>query len=197
MEDRLHEIERRYEELSVQLADPSLHADPGRLRELSREHARMTEVVQASAQLRRTRSELEGAQSMLAESADDPELEALARGEAEHLAAEAVRLEEELKRLLVPRDPLDDRDAVVEVRAGTGGDEAALFAGDLFRMYTRFADRRGWKLDLISVSAGAAGGYKEAIFAVRGGNAYGELRYESGVHRVQRVPATEAQGRIH
>jgi peptide chain release factor 1 len=134
---------------------------------------------------------------MLAEGGDDLELLALAQAEVQALTAEVERLESELKRLLVPRDPLDDRDAVVEVRAGTGGDEAALFAGDLFRMYQRFADRRGWKVELVSVSEGAAGGYKEAVFAVRGPNAYGDLRYESGVHRVQRVPATEAQGRIH
>jgi peptide chain release factor 1 len=133
---------------------------------------------------------------MLDDAGGDPELAAMARDEAERLTADVARLEGELKVLLIPRDPLDDRDAVVEVRAGTGGDEAALFAGDLFRMYQRFADRRGWKVELVSVSEGTAGGYKEAIFVVRG-NAYGDLRYESGVHRVQRVPATETQGRIH
>jgi peptide chain release factor 1 len=122
---------------------------------------------------------------------------AMARAEIEQLSADVERLERELKVLLVPRDPLDDRDAVVEIRAGTGGDEAALFAGDLFRMYQRYADSRGWKTELVSLSEGAAGGYKEAVFVVRGANAYGDLRWESGVHRVQRVPATEAQGRIH
>jgi peptide chain release factor 1 len=121
----------------------------------------------------------------------------MARDEAERLTEDVARFEDELKLLLIPRDPLDDRDAVVEVRAGTGGDEAALFAGDLFRMYQRFADRRGWKVEVVSVSEGTAGGYKEAVFVVRGENAYGDLRYESGVHRVQRVPATETQGRIH
>jgi peptide chain release factor 1 len=196
MHDRIAEAQRRYEDLSVQLADPNIHADPGKLRDLSREHSRLAEIVEAAARLDRAEQELAGAREMLDDAGGDPELAAMARDEAERLTADVARLEGELKVLLIPRDPLDDRDAVVEVRAGTGGDEAALFAGDLFRMYQRFADRRGWKVELVSVSEGTAGGYKEAIFVVRG-NAYGDLRYESGVHRVQRVPATETQGRIH
>ncbi|HEX5724434.1 MAG TPA: peptide chain release factor 1 [Longimicrobiaceae bacterium] len=197
MEERILEIEQRYRDLSDQLADPSLHSDPRRLRDVSREHAQLSPVVETAARLRKAASDLEGARQMLDEGGDDPELLAMAQAEAQGLTAEVAELEDALKRLLVPRDPLDDRDAVVEVRAGTGGDEAALFAGDLFRMYQRFADRRGWKVELVSVSEGAAGGVKEAVFVVRGPNAYGDLRYESGVHRVQRVPATEAQGRIH
>jgi peptide chain release factor 1 len=197
MLDRIAETQRRYEDLSVQLADPNIHADPGRMRELSREHSRLAQVVEAAARLSRAGEELAGAREMLEESGGDPEMAAMARDEAERLTADVARLESELKLLLIPRDPLDDRDAVVEVRAGTGGDEAALFAGDLFRMYQRFADRRGWKVELVSVSEGTAGGYKEAVFVVRGAQAYGDLRYESGVHRVQRVPATETQGRIH
>jgi peptide chain release factor 1 len=195
--DRIAETQRRYDDLSVQLADPSIHADPRRLRELSREHSRLSAVVEAAARLSRAEEELAGAREMLEDASGDPELAAMAKDEAERLTAEVARLEDELKLLLIPRDPLDDRDAVVEVRAGTGGDEAALFAGDLFRMYQRFADRRGWKVEVVSVSEGTAGGYKEAVFVVRGENAYGDLRYESGVHRVQRVPATETQGRIH
>ncbi|HVH13935.1 MAG TPA: peptide chain release factor 1 [Longimicrobium sp.] len=197
MQDRIAEAQRRYEDLSVQLADPSIHADPGRLREISREHSRLAQIVEAAGRLSRAEAELAGAREMLDDAGGDPELTAMARDEAERLTADVSRLEEELKLLLIPRDPLDDRDAVVEVRAGTGGDEAALFAGDLFRMYQRFADRRGWKVEVVSVSEGTAGGYKEAVFVVRGANAYGDLRYESGVHRVQRVPATETQGRIH
>jgi peptide chain release factor 1 len=197
MDDRIQEVERRYEELSSLLADPATIADPKRLRDVSREHSQMTEVVAAAARLRRAREELAGARGMLEESGIDPELEALAHQEIERLEALVAREEQGLKRLLIPRDPLDDRDAVVEVRAGTGGDEAALFAGDLFRMYSRFAESRRWKLEVLSVSEGGAGGVKEAIFVVRGPDAYGELRYESGVHRVQRVPATESQGRIH
>ncbi len=197
MDDRIQEVERRHEEISSLLADPATLADPARLRDLSREHAQLAGVVQAAASFRRTRKELSDARGLLEESGLDPEMEALARQEVEGLQTRLEREEQALKRLLIPRDPLDDRDAVVEVRAGTGGDEAALFAGDLFRMYTRFAESRRWKIEVLDVSEGGAGGVKEAIFVVRGPDAYGELRYESGVHRVQRVPATESQGRIH
>lgn len=197
MEDRLNEALRRHEDLSTQLADPGIHADPKRLRDLSREHSRLSQVVEASARLDRARRDLEGARQLLDDSEGDAEMAAMARAEIDQLTADEASLDAELKSLLVPRDPLDDRDAVVEIRAGTGGDEAALFAGDLFRMYQRYADGRGWKTELVSLSEGAAGGYREAVFVVRGDNAYGDLRWESGVHRVQRVPATEAQGRIH
>lgn len=197
MEDRIRELERRYDDLSARLADPAVIADPRALREVSREHAQLSEVVAAATRLRRARAELASAREVLREAAGDVELQEMARQEVGALEAELERLEAELKRLLQPKDPLDDRDAVVEIRAGTGGDEAALFAGDLLRMYTRFAERRRWKVELLSVSEGAAGGVKEAILVVRGPNAYGNLRYESGVHRVQRVPATESQGRIH
>ncbi|HKP76751.1 MAG TPA: PCRF domain-containing protein, partial [Longimicrobiaceae bacterium] len=197
MEDRLNEALRRHDELSTQLADPGIHADPKRLRDLSREHSRLTQVAEAHARLERTRRDLHGARQLLADSEGDAEMAAMARAEIDQLTADEERLDAELRALLVPRDPLDDRDAVVEIRAGTGGDEAALFAGDLFRMYQRYADRRGWKTELVSLSEGTSGGYKEAVFVVRGDNAYGDLRWESGVHRVQRVPATEAQGRIH
>jgi peptide chain release factor 1 len=197
MEERVREVERRYEEISSLLADPEVIADPKRLRDASREHSQLSEIVAGIERVRRARRQLAGAEAMLAESGLDAELRAMAEEEAATVRAALDRSETELKLLLMPRDPLDDRDAVVEVRAGTGGDEAALFAGDLFRMYTRFAEGRGWRLELVSLSEGSAGGVKEAIFVVRGPNAYGELRYESGVHRVQRVPATESQGRIH
>ena len=197
MDDRIREARQRYEDLSAQLADPALHTDPKRLRDVSREHNQLAQIVEAAARLERARSDLEGARTLMDEGGEDPELAAMARAEAEQLTADVARLEDELKLLLIPRDPLDDRDAVVEIRAGTGGDEAALFAGDLFRMYQRYADARGWKTEIVSLSEGSAGGYREAVFTVRGANAYGDLRYESGVHRVQRVPATETQGRIH
>ncbi|HEX8904717.1 MAG TPA: peptide chain release factor 1 [Longimicrobiaceae bacterium] len=197
MDDRIREIRQRYDDLSAQLADPGIHADPKRLRDLSREHSQLAQVVDTAARLDKARGDLDGARALLAESEGDAEMAAMARAEIEQLTGDVDRLGGELKRLLVPRDPLDDRDAVVEIRAGTGGDEAALFAGDLFRMYQRYADRRGWKTEVVSLSEGTAGGYKEAVFNVRGPNAYGDLRWESGVHRVQRVPATEAQGRIH
>jgi peptide chain release factor 1 len=196
MEDRIHEIEAKYRDLTDQLSDPAVLGDAKRLRDVSREHAQLARVVETAARLRKARQELEDATAM-AGAESDPELREMAAAEVEGLTGEVARLEGELRLLLIPRDPLDDRDAVVEVRAGTGGDEAALFAGDLFRMYTRYAERRGWRVELVSVSEGGAGGYKEAVFVVRGDNAYGDLRYESGVHRVQRVPATETQGRIH
>ena len=197
MEERLLEVERKYEELSSLLADPATLGDPKRLREVSREHAKLAETVAAAERYRRLQRELAGAREMLADTGLDPEYAALAGQEAERLALELAEQEEIFKLLLIPHDPLDDRDAVVEVRAGTGGDEAALFAGDLFRMYTRFAESHGWRVEVVNVSEGGQGGVKEAIFVVRGPDAYGELRYESGVHRVQRVPATENQGRIH
>jgi peptide chain release factor 1 len=197
MNERIREIEQRYDEISSMLADPEVIGDPNRLRDISREHSQLGDTVAAIDRVRRLGAELKDARDMLAESGNDAELQALATGEATRLERELEQAEAELKRLLMPRDPLDDRDAVVEIRAGTGGDEAALFAGDLFRMYTRFAERRSWKVELLSRSEGTAGGVKEAIFVVRGPNAYGDLRYESGVHRVQRVPATESQGRIH
>ena len=197
MEDRIQETERRYEELSSLLADPATIADPRKLRDVSREHAKLSEIANAAQRLRRLQHEIAGAREMLEETGSDPELDALARHEVERLSIELSAQEEIVKQLLIPRDPLDDRDAVVEVRAGTGGDEASLFAGDLLRMYTRHAEQRGWRIELVSMSEGSQGGVKEAIFVVRGSDAYGELRYESGVHRVQRVPATESQGRIH
>jgi peptide chain release factor 1 len=197
MEDRIQETERRYEELSSLLADPATIADPRKLRDVSREHAKLSEIANAAQRLRRLQQEIAGAREMLEETGTDPELDALARHEVERLNIELSAQEEIVKQLLIPRDPLDDRDAVVEVRAGTGGDEASLFAGDLLRMYTRYAEQRGWRIELVSMSEGSQGGVKEAIFVVRGPDAYGELRYESGVHRVQRVPATESQGRIH
>jgi peptide chain release factor 1 len=195
--ERIREIEQRYEEISSLLADPAVIGDPERLRDISREHSQLSQTMAAIAKNRTLETELQDARDMLAESDSDPELHALATGEAARLERELESALVELKRLLSPRDPLDDRDAVVEIRAGTGGDEAALFAGELFRMYARFAEQRRWRIELLSQSEGGAGGVKEAIFIVRGPNAFGDLRYESGVHRVQRVPATESQGRIH
>jgi peptide chain release factor 1 len=197
MEDRLQEARRRFAEVEQLLADPAIVADPQRLRDISREHSHLGEIVRVADRRARVEVELGGARELLREVGSDPDLVALAQAEAEALGSERERLGAELQRLLIPKDPLDDRDAVVEIRAGTGGDEAALFAGDLFRMYSRFAESRGWRLELISMSEGSAGGVKEVVFVVRGPDAFGDLRYESGVHRVQRVPATESQGRIH
>jgi peptide chain release factor 1 len=151
--------------------------------------------VELGRQLRKAEQELAQANELL--EADDPELAEEARREVEQLEEHIADLEKQLMPLLVPHDPLDDRDAIVEIRAGTGGDEAALFAADLLRMYERYIDRRGWRMEMISRSDGVLGGVKEAVFKVRGEGAYGAMRFESGVHRVQRVPATESQGRIH
>ena len=196
MDDRIEEILRRYDALTSQLMDPAVLADADRLRETAREHSELTPAAETARRLQRVRSQLEGAREMV-RTADDPELAELARAEVEELREEEAALGAELRRLLMPKDPMADRAAVVEIRAGTGGDEAGLFAADLFRMYTRFAEDRGWKIEIVDVSEGDLGGYKEISFIVRGRDAYGDLRYESGVHRVQRVPATESQGRIH
>jgi len=185
----------RAEEVAQQLADPDTARNPAKLKQLGREHARLAAVRQTYQKLERLEGELAQAREVLADK--DPEMAQLARADVERVRPEIERLERELSELLTPPDPLADRDAIVEIRAGTGGDEAALFAADLFRMYTRFCERHGWKVEVLELSEGTLGGIKEAIFAVRGPKVYGTLRYESGVHRVQRVPATEAQGRIH
>src|SRR5438270_1362350 len=195
VETRLRQALARAEEVAQELADPDTARNPAKLRQLGREHARLDQIRQAHDRLDRLRQELAQAREVLQDR--DPELSQLARADVERLRPEIARLEQRLTELLTPSDPLDDRDAIVEIRAGTGGDEAALFAAELFRMYTRFCERRGWKVEVVSLSGGNLGGLKEAIFAARGPGVYGTLRYESGVHRVQPVPVTESQGRIH
>ncbi len=195
MEARLRQALARAEEVARALADPETARNPAKLRQLGREHARLEQIRQTNARLARLQKELVEAREVLQDK--DPELAQLARIDVERLRPEVERCERQLAALLAPADPMDDRDAIVEIRAGTGGDEAALFAAVLFRMYTRYCERKGWKVEVVSLSEGNLGGLKEAIFAARGPGAYGTLRYESGVHRVQRVPVTEAQGRIH
>ena len=195
MEARLRQALARAEEVAHLLADPETARNPAKLKQLGREHARLQSIRQIHDRLTRLAAELDQAREVLTD--QDPDLSQLARHDIERLRPEIDRLEAQLADLLVPPDPLNDRDAIVEIRAGTGGDEAALFAADLFRMYTRFCERRGWAVEVLSLSEGVLGGLKEAVFAARGPRVYGTLRYESGVHRVQRVPATEAQGRIH
>jgi peptide chain release factor 1 len=195
-ETRIPTLRARYRELTERLADPAVLGDRDTLRKVAQEQAELEPVVTLAEQLERVRVELAEARELIA-GGGDAELVELAEAEAEELGAEAERLAAELRTALLPKDPLADRAAVVEIRAGTGGDEAGLFAADLFRMYSRYADGRGWKLELVELSEGERGAYKEVVFIVRGRNAYGDLRHESGVHRVQRVPATESQGRIH
>jgi len=195
MIDRLAELEARYEEISRQMATPEVASDHAQVADLGRELARLEPIVVSLRSYRAVGEELAGARAM----ADDPddEMRAMARDEIDRLTAREAELEVELRSQLVPRDPNDERDVIVEVRAGTGGDEAALFAADLYRMYHRYAERRRWKVEVLSTSESGSGGYKEVIAEVRGDGAYSRLKFESGVHRVQRVPVTEASGRIH
>jgi peptide chain release factor 1 len=195
MIDRLAELEARYEEIGRQLSTPEVASDPTQLADLGREMARLEPIVAALRTWRGIETQLEQVRGMADDT--DEEMRAMAREEAERLASDADRLESELKLMLVPTDPNDDRNVIVEVRAGAGGDEASLFAADLYRMYARYAERRRWKVDVMSTSDNESGGFKEIIAEVRGEGAYSRLKFESGVHRVQRVPTTEAQGRIH
>lgn len=195
MEARLEAALASVEEVERRLADPAVAANPTQLKELGREHARLDSIRRVAQRLDKLRDELEQAREMAHD--PDPEFAALARGDLDQLTVQVGEAEGRLRRLLVPPDPFDDRDTIVEIRAGTGGDEAALFAGDLLRMYQRYAERRGWRFELIDLSEGNVGGVKDAVFKLSGDDVYGRMRHESGVHRVQRVPATEAQGRIH
>ncbi|CAA9534604.1 MAG: Peptide chain release factor 1 [uncultured Thermomicrobiales bacterium] len=189
----LGDIERRYDELERLLSDPEVATDPARLQEYGRERAEMDEVVGAFRELREVERAIDETQEMAA----DPEMADLVQDELRDLRSRHDALSAQVKTLLVPKDPNDQKNVIVEIRAGTGGDEAALFAADLFRMYTRYAERNRWKVELLSATETDGGGVREIIFEVRGKGAYSHLRYESGVHRVQRVPATERQGRIH
>jgi peptide chain release factor 1 len=195
LEDRLRDAAERYEKLARRMAEPEVLSDLALLRDLAREHSGLEPVARAAERHFKLLDDLRQAREVAAES--DGELAEMAAAEMAELEAEREEAREELRRLLVPKDPLDDRPAVVEIRAGTGGDEAALFAADLYRMYARFAAESGWDVELISTSEGVLGGLKEIVFVARGSDAYGRLRYESGVHRVQRVPETESQGRVH
>jgi peptide chain release factor 1 len=191
----LAELKRRYDELDHQMADPAILADLGKLAELGRERADLEEVVSVYSDLQGSEQELRDAEELASDS--DPELSGLAEDEIRRLKALHEQYLAHLRALLVPKDPNDDKNVIVEIRAGTGGEEAALFAADLYRMYTRYAERHRWKVDVLSSTETDNGGFREIIFEVSGKGAYSHLRYESGVHRVQRVPVTESQGRIH
>ena len=190
---KLAAVETRYDELTRLLADPAVLANPREMQKLAKEHSDLRELVEALRQHRDVVKRVGEARELQ----KDPEMRELARQEETELGAEQERLEQQMKQLLMPRDPNDDKNILLEIRAGTGGEEAALFAGDLFRMYSRFAERRRWTVEIVSTSAASAGGIKEVVAGITGKGAYAQLKYESGVHRVQRVPATEAQGRIH
>jgi peptide chain release factor 1 len=197
MFDKLEAVEKRYEALEVLLADPDVISRRAEFQKLSKERADIVELVEAFREYKKIAAELDANKPLLEEK--DPEMRTMAREESARLVVEQARIEDKLKLLLLPKDPNDDRNIVLEIRGGTGGEEAALFAADLFRMYSRYAERHRWKLEVLSQSDAAAGGLKEiiALISSTGGKVYSALKYESGVHRVQRVPATEAQGRIH
>ncbi|MDR0882312.1 MAG: peptide chain release factor 1 [Candidatus Adiutrix sp.] len=189
------EIERNHRKLEADLSDPEVLKDSRLFRDTARRHNELGKLVSAWHRLQKIQEDLEGARAMLAD--ENQEMREMAQAELETLAAEETRAAEDLKILLLPRDPNDDKNTVIEIRAGTGGDEAALFAADLFRMYGRYAETRGWRVEILSSSPTDGGGFKEIIALIEGERVFSQLKYERGVHRVQRVPATETQGRIH
>lgn len=195
MFSKLENLERRFADLEQQLSSPDILNDQDRYRKMTKAHADLREVVDAFKKYKELRVQLE--ESKLMQEDSDPEIRAMAFEEAKELEASMEELERDLKVLLLPKDPMDDKNIILEIRAGTGGDEAALFAADLFRMYTRYAESKGWKVEIMSGSETGTGGYKEIIALIKGNRAYSHLKYEAGTHRVQRVPATESQGRIH
>ena len=196
MWQKLDEVENRFEEISYKLTQPEIIGDRDLLQKYTREHKELTEIVATYRAYKKAKDELSGSKQLLSESSDAEMLE-MAKEEVRLLEAELEGLEQSLRILLLPKDPNDDKNIILEIRAGAGGDEAAIFAGDLFRMYTRYSEDRGWKVEVMSVSDGPTGGYKEIIAIVNGQGAFSRLKFERGVHRVQRVPVTEAQGRIH
>ncbi|MCM1021523.1 MAG: peptide chain release factor 1 [Muribaculum sp.] len=193
---RLDGIESRFEEVSTLITDPSVIADMKRYVKLTKEYKDLEKLTQATSNYRNMLSNLNEAKQVLAEE-NDPELKAMAKEEIDVAQEQLPQMEEQIKLLLIPADPEDSKNAIVEIRGGTGGDEAAIFAGDLFKMYTRYCESKGWTVAVTSFSEGSSGGFKEVVFSVTGEGVYGILKYESGVHRVQRVPATETQGRVH
>jgi peptide chain release factor 1 len=193
--NKLDLLQDRYEELTALLGDAEVISDQGKFRAYSKEFAEVEPVILAFREFRKVQGDLEGAQALLKDS--DPDLREMAEEEVAQAREQLVELEDRLQRMLLPKDPNDGRNVFLEVRAGTGGDEAAIFSGDLFRMYSRYAERQGWRVEILSENEGEHGGYKEVIARVEGDNVYAKLKFESGAHRVQRVPETESQGRIH
>lgn len=193
MLDKIEELERRYQELEALLSDPIVIANQPEFRKFSREHSDLAPLVDAYRRYRKVINEIDENREMLS----DSDMKEMAEEELKSLEEEKIRLDDEIKLLLLPKDPNDSRNVILEIRAGTGGDESALFSGDLFRMYSRFAEKNRWKVEMLSCSESERGGYKEVIASIEGVDVYAKLKYESGTHRVQRVPETEAQGRIH
>ncbi len=193
----LQALEERYRELTLALSDPALAANPQRIKDVAKERAELEPLIRRYDELKRVQKQVEDSRHLLADPAAEPELRELAAGELAGLVAREKALQDELRRMLLPKDPRDEKNVILEIRAGAGGDEASLFAQDLYRMYARYAEQRSWKLEVLGTSASPIGGLKEVIASIRGERVYSYLKYESGVHRVQRVPRTEASGRIH
>ena len=196
LSDKLDQLGARYDELTQQLSTAEVTSDSARFQKIAKQHAELEEIVAKHREFKQIEKDLGGAHQMILE-ADDAEMKQLAQEEEKQLTARKETVERELKVLLLPRDPNDEKSVIVEIRAGTGGDEAALFAAELFRMYSRYAESQGWKVEVLESSPSSLGGLKEIVAAIQGKKVYSKLKYESGVHRVQRVPATETQGRIH
>ena len=196
MIELLEKIQERHRELTQLLSDPQVLSDQGRYKKLAKEQSELSEIVELYSQLKQVLKQMKEDEKIRSESTDK-ELVELARVELEELEEKKKKLEEKLRFLLIPKDPNDSKDTILEIRAGTGGDEAALFAADLYRMYTKYSEKKGWKTEILSSNPTGLGGFKEIIFSVEGDKVYKNLKYESGVHRVQRVPKTEASGRIH
>jgi peptide chain release factor 1 len=196
MNERLTSLLQRYELVSHLVQDPELVKDPNRYRDTMREYSQLEEIVTVQSTVETLTQQLHDTQTLFQEE-KDPEMRALAHDEIHDLEQQLTSVADQLKFLLVPKDPLDEKDIIMEIRAGTGGEEAALFAADLFRMYSRFAETKSWKFEVMNINETELGGIKEIVFSISGSNVYENLRYESGVHRVQRVPATESSGRIH
>ncbi|MDH3267659.1 MAG: peptide chain release factor 1 [Ignavibacteria bacterium] len=194
--DKLEKIKIKFDGINEQLSDPGISADREKLISLTRERSDLTEIVEAYSRYAVVLNNIKGNKEII-DTVSDDELVSMALTELEELKIERDKLEEEIKLLLLPKDPNDDKDIIMEIRAGTGGEEAALFAGELFRMYSRYAEMRGWKIELIDMNDTGLGGVKEVVFSVTGNNVYGDMKFESGVHRVQRVPETEGSGRVH
>ncbi len=193
---RLEGLDARFEEIKTLITDPSVIADQPRYVKLTKEYKHLEDLLKVANQYKKITGDIAEAKQLLEEETD-PDLKEMAKEEIDANQAQLPKLEEEIKLKLIPEDPEDSKNVVLEIRGGTGGDEACLFAGDLARMYVRFCERKGWKVEMSSCSPGAVGGYKEVVFSITGDNVYGTLKYESGVHRVQRVPVTETQGRVH
>ena len=194
--EKLDQLGARYDELTQQLSTSEVASDSARYQKVAKQHAELEEIVEKHREYKQLEKDLAGAHQMFVE-AEDAEMKQMAHDEERELTARKEKAERELKLLLLPRDPLDEKSVILEIRAGTGGDEAALFAAELFRMYSRYAETQGWKVEVLESSPSSLGGLKEVVAAIQGQKVYSKLKYESGVHRVQRVPATETQGRIH